>query len=148
MTHARDPTAREIHAQLRQQTEAIVRTHLTGLQSLGDCGAALNDDVTLTIMATGEMMRGRDAVAALLTYLHQQAFAAPPSVAALLADERRAMIEAEFVGVHAGEFAGIAPTGRPVRAAYVAAYDLSAGGIAAVRLYLPLDLLVRQLREL
>ena len=147
MAHARDPTPHIAQTHLQQQTEAIVRAHLAALRSPGDGGAALSESATLTLMATGEVTRGRDAVAALLTYLHQQAFTAPPSVSALLAGERRAMIEAEFVGVHAGEFAGMAPTGRPVRAAYVAAYDLNAEAISAVRLYLPLDSLVRQLRD-
>ena len=145
MAHARDPTVSDAH--LREQTEAILRTHLAGLRSPGDCGAALSDDVTLTIMATGEITRGRAAVVSLLDYLHQQAFAAPPSVASLVTGADRAMIEADFAGVHTGEFAGIPPTGRRVRVAYVAAYDLSTEGISAVRLYLPLDSLVRQLRD-
>jgi predicted ester cyclase len=145
MAHARDPTTRE--TRLRHQTEATVRSHLAGLRYSGGCGAALSDDVALTLMCTGETTRGREAVASLLTYLHQQAFAAPPRVAALLAGDHQAMIEAEFAGEHTGEFAGIAPTGRQVRTAYMAAYDLSADGIAAVRLYLPLDTLVRQLRD-
>jgi hypothetical protein len=38
-------------------------------------------------------------------------------------------------------------TGRMVRLRYAVAYDLGADTISAVRLYLPLDALVRQLRE-
>jgi predicted ester cyclase len=147
MAHARDPTARDTHTSARQQTEAIVRAHLAGLYSPGDGGAALSDDVTLTIMATGEVKHGRAAVVSLLDYLHQQAFAAPPSVTSLVTAADRAMIEADFTGVHTGEFAGIAPTGRRVHVAYMAAYDLNTEGISAVRLYLPLDSLVRQLRD-
>jgi predicted ester cyclase len=98
-------------------------------------------------METGEITQGRRTVVALLDYLHQRAFAAPPNVATLVAGANRAMIEAEFTGIHRGEFAGIAPTGHEVRVPYVAVYDLGAEAITGVRLYLSLDALVRQLRD-
>jgi predicted ester cyclase len=147
MRRARDPTRDRGERDPTETARAIVTTHLEALRNAGDYGAVLADDVALTFMETGEIKHGRAAVASLLDYLHQQAFDAPPSVATLIAAADRAMIEAEFVGVHTGEFAGIAPTGRRVRAAYVAAYDLNTEGIYAVRLYLPLDSLVRQLRD-
>jgi predicted ester cyclase len=99
-------------------------------------------------METGEVTRGRAAVAALLAYLHCSAFAAPPAVTTLVAGAERAMIEAEFTGQHTGEFAGIPPTGRMVRLPYAVAYDLGADTISAMRLYLPLDALVRKLRDI
>jgi predicted ester cyclase len=98
-------------------------------------------------METGEVTHGRTAVAALLTYLHCTAFAAPPSITTLVAEGERALVEAEFAGQHLGEFAGIPPTGRRVHVSYTVAYDLSVDTISAVRLYLSLDVLVRQLRE-
>lgn len=140
MCRARDPTA-------DPDNLVAVRAHLDALCGAGDCGAALSDDVALTIMGTGEVTRGRAAVAALLDYLHRSAFTAPPAVATLVAGTDRAMIEAEFAGRHTGEFAGIAPTGRAVRLPYVVAYDLDADTIRAMRLYFPTDMLVRQLRE-
>jgi predicted ester cyclase len=147
MWHARDPTDNNNERQSTHRAQAIVSAHLEALRSAGDCGTALTDDVVLTFMETGEITHGRAAVVSLLDYLHQGAFLAPPSVASLVAGADQAMIEAEFAGVHAGEFAGIAPTGRRVRVPYVAAYDLGASAISAVRLYLPLDSLVRQLRD-
>jgi predicted ester cyclase len=57
------------------------------------------------------------------------------------------MLEAAFVGTHVGEFAGIAATGRAVRLPYAVAYDLADGRIAALRIYLATDALVRQLRD-
>jgi predicted ester cyclase len=145
--HARDPTEKQDDHQSTTRTQVIVTAHLDALRSAGDCGTVLTEDVALTIMETGEITQGRRTVVALLNYLHQQAFAAPPSVSTLVAGVNRAMIEAEFAGIHIGEFAGIAPTGHEVRVRYVAAYDLHAGAITAVRLYLPLDTLVRQLRD-
>jgi predicted ester cyclase len=147
MGRARDPTAEAGEQRAAARSRATVNAHLAALRGAGDCGTALSDDVALTVMETGEVTRGRAAVAALLAYLHRSAFAAPPAVATLVAGTERAMIEAEFAGRHTGEFAGIAPTGRTVRLPYAAAYDLGADAITAVRLYLPLDALARQLRN-
>jgi hypothetical protein len=134
------------------RTRATVTAHLDGLCGAGDCAMGLGDDVALTIMETGEVTRGRASVAALLAYLHRAAFAAPPTVSTLIVGADRAMVEAEFAGQHVGEFAGILPTGRMVRLPYVVAYDLDADAdtamIRAMRIYFPMDMLVRQLREM
>ena len=147
MGRARDPTAHPGGPRAAARSRLTVTAHLDALCGAGDCGTALTEDVALTIMETGEITRGRAAVAALLAYLHRSAFAAPPAVATLVAGSEQAMIEAEFAGLHTGEFAGIPPTGRLVRLHYAVAYDLGEDTITAVRLYLPLDALVRQLRD-
>lgn len=147
MWRARDPTADTGEPKAAARSWAIVSAHLDALRGAGDCGAALTGDVALTMMETGEVTHGRARVAALLAYLHRSAFAAPPAVTTLVAGTQRAMIEAEFAGQHTGEFAGIPPTGRMVRLPYTVAYDLGPDTITAVRLYLPLDALVRQLRD-
>ena len=148
MGRARDPTADMAKLQVAERSWETVAAHLEALGSAGDCGAELTDDVTLTIMETDEVIHGRAAVAALLTYVHRSAFSAPPVVLTLVAGSERAMIEAEFVGRHTSEFAGIPPTNRRVHVPYVVAYDLDADTISAMRLYLPMDRLVRQLREI
>lgn len=149
MFRARDPTAETGDGDADARTRAIINEHLEALGGTGDCAKALREDVALTIMETGEVTRGRASVVALLAYLHRAAFAAPPAVSTLLVGADRAMIEAEFAGQHVAEFAGILPTGRKVRLPYVAAYDLDADTdtIRAIRLYFPMDMLVRQLRE-
>jgi predicted ester cyclase len=147
MRGERDPTSGSEERDARDRAEAAVHAHLDALLAKGDCGETLADDVSLTIMGTGETTHGREAVVALLDYLHRRAFTAPPIVRTLVANHETAMIEAEFTGVHAGEFAGIAPTGRQVRVAYTVAYDCGTSAITAMRLYLPLDTLVQQLRE-
>ena len=147
MGRARDPTVDMANLQAAERSWATVTAHLEALGSAGDCGAELTDDVTLTNMETDEVIHGRAAVAALLTYVHHSAFSAPPVVMTLVAGAERAMIEAEFIGRHTSEFAGIPPTGRMVRLPYAVAYDLGTDSISAVRLYFPMDRLVRQLRE-
>ena len=147
MGRARDPTVDMDNLQAAERSWATVTAHLEALGRAGDCGAELTDDVTLKIMETGEVIHGRAAVAELLTYVHRSAFSAPPVVVTLVAGAERAMIEAEFIGQHTSEFAGILPTGRQVHLPYVVAYDLDADTIRAMRLYFPMDRLVQQLRE-
>ena len=147
MRRTRDPTEAWDELDAATRSRAKINVHIDALCGVGDCGATLDNDAALTIMETGEVTRGRAAVAELLTYLHRSAFVAPPVVSALIAETDRVMIEAEFAGKHTGEFAGISPTGRMVRLPYAVAYDLGADSISAVRLYLPLDALVRQLRD-
>lgn len=147
MGRARDPTTTEGDCRAVERSWSTVAAHLEALGGAGDSGAKLTDDVSLTIMETGEVIHGRDAVSTLLTYLHHSAFAAPPAVMTLVAGAEHALIEAEFIGHHTAEFAGIPPTGRRVRLPYAAAYDLDADTICAMRLYFPMDMLVRQLRE-
>lgn len=149
MCRARDPTAETDDGEAAGRTRAAVSAHLEALRGVGDCAMALGEDVALTIMETGEVTHGRTSVATLLAYLHHAAFAAPPAVSTLVVGADRAMIEAVFVGQHVAEFAGILPTGRMVRLPYVVAYDLDVDTemIRAMRLYFPMDMLVRQLRE-
>lgn len=59
--------------------------------------------------------------------------------------DRGAMLEAEFIGTHVGAFEGIAASHRNVRVPYAVAYDVDAAGIKALRLYFPMDQLMRQI---
>jgi predicted ester cyclase len=147
MGHTRDPTAEIGECKAARRTRAVVTAHLDALVGSGNGGAALANDVALTVMETGEVTHGRTAVAALLSYLHCTAFAAPPAITTLVAGTEHAMVEAEFAGLHQEEFAGILPAGRRVHVSYAVAYDLREDTITAVRLYLSLDELVRQLRQ-
>ena len=126
---------------------ATVTALLAAIAAGDDRTPALAGDVSLAVMTTGEVTRGREAVLDLLAHLYRHAFAVTPNVRTVVASAERAIVESEFTGRHVGEFAGIGPTGAPVRVPYAAAFDLTAGEITAIRLYLPLDLLVRQIRD-
>ena len=77
--------------------------------------------------------------------MHEGAFDARMELKNLLADDGKAAIEADFVGTHTGEFAGIPATGRDVRVPYSVVYELRGGQISALRIYFPMSLLIEQL---
>ena len=54
-------------------------------------------------------------------------------------------LEADFVGVHTGEFAGIPPTGANLRVPYSVFYDVDDGGIRALRAYMPVSQMIAEL---
>ena len=64
----------------------------------------------------------------------------------MLAADGAAYLEADFVGTHIAEFAGIPATGAKVRVPYCVAYDIEGDHITALRGYLPLGVLVGQLQ--
>lgn len=125
----------------------ILNTYLEALLARGDYGKHFAETVTFTLMDTGEVTQGREAVVGLIDYLHTQAFDATPVVRSLVVDGKQAVLEADFAGEHAGEFAGIGPTGRQVKLPYAVVYDVDTSSITALRIYLSMDALVRQITE-
>ena len=77
--------------------------------------------------------------------MHEIAFDARPEVKRLFVDDGQAALEADFAGLHVGEFGGIQPTGREVRVPYSVIYDLRGDKISALRIYFPMSLLIEQL---
>lgn len=130
-----------------QGTREIMDAYLASLLSGGSLVDFLAEHVTLTLMDTGEVTSGQESVIRLIVFLHQQAFTATSVVRAVVTGQHQATLEADFVGTHIGEFAGIAPTGRSVRLPYAVGYDFADGRIVALRIYLPMDMLIRQLRS-
>lgn len=128
------------------QTRATVSVFLNALTTGDHFADFLAEGVTQTLMETGEVTSGRGAVARLTNHLYREAFAATLEIRGVVVEGRRAVFEADFVGAHVGEFAGIAPTGRIVGVPLVAACEVIDGKIGALRIYLSLDSLVRQVR--
>lgn len=56
-----------------------------------------------------------------------------------------ATLEADFVGRHVSEFAGKPATGTDIRVPYSVVYDLQGDQIIALRIYLAMDEILRQL---
>jgi predicted ester cyclase len=123
----------------------VMQDYLDTLVKREDFPAYFTDDVVATFEGTDQRAEGRDAAGQLIRYVHEIAFDARMELKNLLTDEGKAAIEADFVGTHTGEFAGIQPTGRAVRVPYSVVYDLPGGQISALRIYFPMSALMGQL---
>jgi predicted ester cyclase len=128
-----------------ESVRETMTAYLDALADDGDFAAHLAPDVAFVMMETGEVTRGRDAVRDMIVGLHAQTFGGRFVCTKLICDEGGAAIEAQLVGSHVGEFAGIAPTGAPVTLTYSVVYELSDGAITELRGYLPLTATVLQL---
>ena len=106
----------------------------------------LADDVVFTNMATGEKHTGREAIGEMLHYVYHVAFDATAELRNLIVDHNRAVLEAEIVGKHIGEFAGIAATNKDVRIPLCVVYDLDNGKVTHGRIYLEVPALMGQIR--
>lgn len=103
------------------------------------------DDAVFTHMGSGEDYEGREAIAGMLNYMYHVAFDARAETKNTVITADHALLEAEFVGKHIGEFAGLAPTNREVRVPLCVTYDLQNGLIKKARVYMMGDVMMRQL---
>jgi predicted ester cyclase len=122
---------------LTESGRTTVDAYLHALTIRGSFAEFLTDDVTLDMVGAGMSAHGRADVEGLIRLAHEQAFDGRPELKSLIVapDGQRAAIEADFVGRHTAEFAGIPATGRDVRVPYSVHYDLDNGGISALRIY-------------
>jgi predicted ester cyclase len=128
-----------------ETTERVFREYSEALLSRGDFGRFFTDDVLWTTMETGQEIRGREAVRDYIVALHTVIFDARPVVRGTLAGDGVALLEADFVGRHIGEVAGVAPTGKDVKLPYSVVYDIQGEQISALRAYFPIAALLQQL---
>lgn len=127
-------------------TESTMRDYMDALLSGGDFAAFFSEDVRWTTMETGDVVTGREAVRDYIVALHTQLFEAAPEVRGMAVADGVVGLEADFVGTHTAEFAGVPPTGTQVRLPYAVFYDVSGGSITALRAYFPISALVQQLQ--
>ena len=111
--------------------------YLQALATRGSFADFFTEDVTLDMVGAAQSAQGRAQVEGFIRFAHEQAFDGRPEVKSLTVDSdgSRAAVEFDFVGRHTGEFAGITATGRVVRIPYSVHYDLTNGGISALRVY-------------
>ena len=107
----------------------------------------LADDAVFTHMATGDEHHGPDSVLQMLNYMYHTAFNAKAVTKNLIFAEGKAVLEADFVGTHIGEFAGIPATNKNVRVPICVVYDLENNQIKRARVYLEMPVLFKQLNE-
>ena len=129
-----------------QNNERLLHDYVDTLISGGDFAAYFSDDVLWTTMETGEEVRGREAVRQFIIAMHVEAFKAAPELRNTVVGEQGAVIEAVFVGTHIGEIGGIPATGAEVRLPYTVCYDFADDKITALRAYLPMAVMMEQLK--
>ena len=107
--------------------------------------STLAQDVVYTFMATGEEHKGPEGVLAMLNSMYHVAFEATAIHRVTLFGEKNAMLEADFVGKHIGEFNGIPATGKDVHVPLCVVYDLENDLITSGHVYLEIPALLQQL---
>ena len=103
------------------------------------------EDVVFTNMATGQEHRGPEGVLQMLNYIYHIAFDADAETRNTIFANGKAVLEADFVGKHIGEFAGIPATNKQVRVPLCVVYDLEEDKIKRGRVYFEMPVLFQQL---
>ena len=103
-------------------------------------------DVVFKNMATGDENHGPKEVSDMLNYIYHIAFDADADIKNLIFTENNAVLEADFVGKHIGEFAGFKATGKDVHVPLCVVYDVENEKIKRARIYFELPALFEQLK--
>jgi steroid delta-isomerase-like uncharacterized protein len=128
-----------------ETTRKTLEAYAAAIVDGGDYAQFFTDDVVLTMVGGGPATRGREAVQRMLDQLHTEAFDLQIELRNLVFGETGAAAEADFIGTHKGEFGGIPATHRRVNVPYSVIYDLDGEKISALRIYMPMHLLFKQL---
>lgn len=106
----------------------------------------VHEDAVFTNMSSGDEARGREAIGILLNYIYHVAFDARAVTVNSIITEDKAMIEGFFRGKHIREFAGIPATNKEVNVPLCVTYELEDGLIRHARIYMLLDVMMKQLK--
>ncbi|MGH3650540.1 MAG: ester cyclase [Acidimicrobiia bacterium] len=104
-------------------------------------------DAIFTDTASGQKYVGREAIAAMLHHVYHEAFDAHAEVSNLVVGDGKAVLEADIVGTHIGEFAGVPTTGLDIRIPLAVAYDIADGLVQQARVYLQLASFLQQVES-
>lgn len=124
-----------------ESTRAVVMRYLNSNHS--DL-SMMAPDVVFTSMATGDEHRGPEALAGMLHFVYHVAFDARAETKNLIVADGQAVLEADFVGKHTGEFAGVPATGKIVRVPLCVVYDLENDKITRGRVYFEVPAFLKQ----
>ena len=122
--------------QIKEPIEMYFETHDTKY---------LTEDTVFIDMGTSELTIGRDAVGNMLHYIYHIAFDAHAEITNTIVCDNKAVLEANFIGKHIGEFAGIPATNKSVNVPLCVTYDLENGLVKVARVYLLGSVLMQQL---
>jgi steroid delta-isomerase-like uncharacterized protein len=107
--------------------------------------SVLADDVVFTTMNTAEEDRGPEGVSQSINYIYHVAFDARFELTNLIIEGGIGAAEADFVGEHIGEFAGIPPTHKQVRVPLCVVYEVEDDRIKRARIYFEMPAMFEQL---
>ena len=107
----------------------------------------MSPDVVFTHMATGDEHRGVEALRGMLHFIYHVAFDAHAETTNIVVADGKAVLEANFVGTHIGEFAGIPATGKTVRVPLCVVYDLENDRITRGRVYFEVPAFMKQVAQ-
>ena len=122
-----------------ERTRAVMMRYLEGHDE-----SMLDPQAVFTIMGTGKVARGREAIGQLINSFYHGVFEAQYELKDLLIAEGQACFEADLVGRQVSEFAGIAPSGKKIRMPLCIVYELAHDLITRGRIYLGTDALRQQ----
>ena len=125
-----------------ERTEAVMQRYF---DSEHNDASMMAEDVVFTDMTTGQASEGREAVLGMLNYIYHQAFDAHAATTNVIYGEGTAAIEADFIGKHTGEFAGIPSTGKEVNVPLAVTYDLKDDQITKARIFMQMPVMMAQL---
>ena len=128
-----------------EHTRATMTAFLQDLAQRGPFARHFADDVTYTVISTGQVIAGRAAVEQFIRHVHEDTFAARLPILSAVIDADRMFLELEFVGTHTGAFEGVAATGRAVRVPTGTLFTLRDEQIIAMHCFLPIEQLRQQI---
>jgi hypothetical protein len=104
-------------------------------------------DATFSALATGQVIRGRAAVAAFIRSFYRGAFHAHGQLNAVVFDaDHRLLLDLDLAGTHVGELMGIPATDRRFRVRCTLVCEARGGEVVAITGRLPVDQLLAQLQ--
>ncbi len=103
------------------------------------------EDAVFINMDSGEKTIGRQAIGEMLHYIYHIAFDAHADIINTIITKDKAVLEANFVGKHIGEFAGISATQKNVEVPLCVTYDLDNDLIKRARIYMSSTIMMQQL---
>jgi predicted ester cyclase len=103
------------------------------------------EDAVFINMYSGEKTIGRQAIGEMLHYIYHIAFDAHADIINTIITKDKAVLEANFVGKHIGEFAGISATQKNVEVPLCVTYDLDNDLIKRARIYMSSTIMMQQL---
>jgi steroid delta-isomerase-like uncharacterized protein len=124
-----------------ETTKAVVSKYLdSGHTDL----SMMAEDVVFTNMASGDVTHGPANLKEMLNYIYHVAFDAKAETKSCIYTESSAVFEADFVGKHIGEFAGVPATNKDVRIPLCVVYDLEGDKIKRARIYFEVPVFFKQ----